>query len=668
MMGMDGGRRLFDQETTKPKNLSETLGNFAQYFRKYWYTLLLVLALISVSTWAQVTAPKLVGQAIDCYLFNTSAFAGVAGAIDTGIVTDSCWWTDDDSATIVATVNADESIAAADKQDVINSQRNVGLGLLVLSLLGIYLMASIMQGFAFFTMAWTGQNVLRQIRKDLFKQMTRLSLNYYTKNEAGDVMSRITNDTDTLQQIFGFALLSVVSGFMLIIWIMYEMLAANVVYALVVLTVVPVMLIMTIYISQQARKAFRITRQEIGSINADLQESIAGAREVQAFTREEENIEQFAVRNAANRDANIRAAAFTSALNPVLEALGYIALALVVIAGGYSLLTAQPLLGIGSVVTLGLAITFLQYTQRFSQPIQQIATLWTNIQSAIAGGERIFGLLEIPIDIPEKENAIALSSVAGNVRFDDVWAEYEEGKPVLKGVSFEAQSGQMVAIVGPTGAGKTTIINLLSRFYDVTQGSIKVDGHDVRDVTLDSLRSQIGLVLQDSFLFSDTVMNNIRYGKLDATDEEIMEAAKMVAAHEFIERLPEGYNTVLGERGSGLSQGQRQLIAIARAALLDPRMLILDEATSSVDTRTERIIQSAFERLMGGRTSFVIAHRLSTIRNADLLLVVNNGQIVERGTHTSLLEAEGEYYDLYMSQFRYEETDETPSNEPVAGD
>jgi ATP-binding cassette subfamily B protein len=369
--------------------------------------------------------------------------------------------------------------------------------------------------------------------------------------------------------------------------------------------------------------------------------------------------------NAANRDANIRAAAFTSALNPVLEALGYVALALVVIAGGYSLLKNAPLLGIGSVVTIGLVVTFLQYVQRFNQPITQIAVLWTNIQSAIAGGERIFGLLDTQVDILDKPDAREMPQIVGDVKFDNVWAEYEKGEPVLKGVSFEAKAGQTIAIVGPTGAGKTTIINLLPRFYDVTQGAVMIDGLDVRDVTLAGLRSQIGIVLQDSFLFSDTVLNNIRYGKLDATDEEVIVAAKLVAADSFIERLPEGYNTILGERGSGLSQGQRQLISIARAALLDPRILILDEATSSVDTRTERIIQAAFEKLLEGRTSFVIAHRLSTIRNADLLLVVNHGEIVERGTHETLLEAKGEYYNLYMSQFRYEGDEE--ASETVNG-
>ena len=667
MMGMDGGRRILEQEVVKPQDLSKTMGRFARYFRPYWYLVALTFVLIIISTWTQIYAPKLIGQAVDCYFFDAQQFGAMAlPAGEETAAQSNCWFAEENAAEIQARIMADESIAEADKDAAINRAKIGGLGYMVLVLLGLYVAGAVLQGVSFFSMAYAGQSVLKDMRKDLFEHMKRLSIGYYSKNESGDIMSRVTNDTDTIQQAFGFALLSVFSGIILITWVAYEMISTNPIYALLSLTVAPIMLITTFYLSSQARKAFRVSRREMGSVNADLQESLSGAREVQAFSREDENIEQFSAQNAANRDANIRAASFTAALRPALEALGFVAIGIVVVAGGYSLLQNEPLLGIGSVVSLGLVITFLSYVQQINQPISQIAVLWTNIQSAIAGGERIFGLLDEAIEIEEKVNAGALPQISGAVQFDNVWAEYETGKPVLKGVSFEATQGQTIAIVGPTGAGKTTIINLLPRFWDVTDGSVKIDGQDVRDVTIDSLRKQIGIVLQDSFLFSDTVMENIRYGRLDATDEDVIEAAKMVAAHEFIERLPDGYDTILGERGSGLSQGQRQLISIARAALLDPRILILDEATSSVDTRTEKVIQAAFEKLLEGRTSFVIAHRLSTIRNADMLLVVNGGEIVERGTHESLLEAKGEYHDLYMSQFRYE-GDESES-EPVAGD
>jgi ATP-binding cassette subfamily B protein len=294
----------------------------------------------------------------------------------------------------------------------------------------------------------------------------------------------------------------------------------------------------------------------------------------------------------------------------------------------------------------------LLYVQRFNQPIQQIATLWSNVQNAIAGAERIFNLLDVKPGVQDAPDAQDLPAIKGEVEFEDVTAEYVPGQPVLKNVSFSAHPGQTIAIVGPTGAGKTTIMNLLPRFYDVTGGSVRVDGMDVRKVRSESLRRQIGIVLQDTYLFNTTVMDNIRFGRPAASDEEVFAAAKLAHADTFIERLPEKYQTILGERGSGLSQGQRQLLAIARAALSDPRILVLDEATSSVDTRTERLIQEALVTLLKGRTSFVIAHRLSTIRNADMVLVVNNGEIIERGKHAQLLEKKGFYYNLYMSQFR----------------
>jgi ATP-binding cassette subfamily B protein len=545
------------------------------------------------TTWAQVTVPELMGQAVDCYLTpaTTSTAASenalMAEFLDFGgsASESNCWYD---------TPQADWTTA-----DYIQ-----GLGTLVLKLMGLFLLGAVTTGLMFYFMVWSGQHVLRSLRVQVFKQINRLSVSYHVEHETGDTMSRVTNDADTIQQGMTFALIQVTSGVMLLVWVSYNMLTSSVPYALVAMAMIPAMAIATSWFSAQARKAYRRTRVEMGSVNAELQESIAGVREAQAFSREDENIASFNETNAAYRDANIRAVAYTSALAPMLEALGYVALMLVTVVGGWAIINGSDFYG--TTISLGLMITFVAYVQRFNQPVQQIAVLWTNIQSGIAGGERIFGLMDIEQDIKDAPDAIELPEIQGKIELDDVWSEYVAGEPVLKGVSLFAEPGQIVAIVGPTGAGKTTIANLIPRFYDVTRGAVKIDDVDVRKATKSSLRRQIAVVLQDSFLFGRT----------------------------------------------GLSLGQRQLMAIARAALANPRILILDEATSSVDTRTERLIQGALEVLLAERTSIVIAHRLSTIRNADQVLVINEGEIIERGTHDSLMAAKGFYYDLYMSQFR----------------
>jgi ATP-binding cassette subfamily B protein len=657
-------REIFRQETIKPKNLSNTLSRLGGYFGKFWYMLLFVLVLIMISTWTQVITPELTGQATDCFLVPLgSQFASVGNFGQTTQSNNSasaCWLGTADPSTLTTahrliynTYTWNNYAAPTDPAAMTSDQRIQGLFRLILIVVALFVTGSILTGMTFFAMSWTGQHVLRELRLGVFHKLHELSLSYYSEHEAGDLMSRITNDTSAIEQAISFALINVVSGILLLVWVAYNMLRASLPFALLSLSIAPVMFIVTLYFSAQARKAFRKSRKEIGNVNAELQESISSVREVQAFNRADENIEQFKEVNAANRDANVRAVAYTSALAPALEALSYVALAIVVGAGGWALLKGQTLFG--ATVTFGLVITFLAYVQRFNQPIQQIAVLWTNIQNAIAGAERIFGILDEDIAVTNKPNAIPMPPIKGLVEFKNATHSYEDGVPVLKDVTFTAQPGQTIAIVGPTGAGKTTIINLLPRFYDVTGGSVKIDGLDVRDVTMKSLREQIGIVLQDTFLFSTTVMENVRFGRPNATDQEVMDAIKLANADSFIERLPEKYQTVLGERGSGLSQGQRQLLAIARAALADPRILILDEATSSVDTRTERLIQKAFDELLKGRTAFVIAHRLSTIRNADMILVLKDGQIIERGKHDELLAKRGFYYDLYMSQFKKQE-------------
>ncbi len=659
MHGFGGGPRgLLEQEVSKPTNAGATLGRLGRQFGPFWPMLLLVLVLVVGSTYVQVLTPELIGQSVDCYLAPAAAgrFAtnmggpslmGAAAKGATSASNTNCWFSTSPFGSGAMPINATPADYVA------------GLGRMVLVLVILYVLGSAMSGLLFYTMSWTGQHVLKDLRVKVFKHLHELSLSYYAEHEAGSVMSRVTNDMDTLQQAISFVLVQVMSSLLLVVWIGIVMLQMSVPYALVSMSVIPLMIVATWWFSGQARKAFRRTRVAIGDVNADLQQSIAGVREVQAFGREDANIENFRQSNAANRDANIRAVSFTAALAPTLEALGYLAIAITTVVGGLFLLRNQTLFG--ATISIGLVITFLQYVQRFNQPIQQISVLWANLQSAIAGAERIFGLLDTRADVTDKPDAQAMPEIAGRVEFDHVDASYKQEERVLCGVSFIAEPGQTVAVVGPTGAGKTTIINLVPRFYDVVGGAVRIDGLDVRDVTRASLRRQIGIVLQDTFLFSDTVMNNIRFGRPGATDEEVLAAAQLAQADEFIQRLPDKYGTMLGERGSGLSQGQRQLLAIARAALVNPRILILDEATSSVDTRTERQIQRALDTLLKGRTSFVIAHRLSTIRNADQVLVLVDGEIVERGKHDELLARRGAYYELYMKQFRTDETVTAPA-------
>jgi ATP-binding cassette subfamily B multidrug efflux pump len=644
MMGGGGPHRnLLAAETSKPKSTWATLARLWRYFRTQRILLLVVAALILFTAWTQVITPNLTGQAVDCYL---TPYAERSIQAQSGIM-----------GSAASASNANCSYTHIPDQ-VTRSWALRGVGLLILTIALIYVGGSVASGTQFFAMSWAGQHVLRDLRVQVFEHIHRLPLGYYAEHDAGDIMSRLTNDIDTINQVISFALVQVVSGTVLLVWIAYTMLHKSVLFALISMSTVPLMVLATVWFSAQARKAFRRARREIGEVNANLQENIAGVREAQAFTREDENIARFRESNAANRDANIQAVAFTSALAPGLEALGYISISIVAGVGGILMLRNQSIGG--TAISFGLVVAFLGYVQRFNMPIQQISILWTNLQNAVAGAERIFEFLDTVPGVQDKPGAQAMPPIEGHVELRNVTMSYNEDEPVLCNVSLEAQPGQTIAIVGPTGAGKTTIINLLPRFYDVESGAVVIDGHDVRDVTRESLRSQIGLVLQDTFLFSDTVMDNIRYGRPDATDAEVIEAAKLAHADSFITTLPDGYQTLLGERGSGLSQGQRQLLAIARAALANPRLLILDEATSSVDTRTERLIQKALEKLLTGRTSFVIAHRLSTIRNADRVYVIQDGEIVEQGTHTELLAAKGVYYTLYMSQFRHDVPE--PSN------
>ena len=489
-----------------------------------------------------------------------------------------------------------------------------------------------------------GQSVLASLRERIFERLQSLPLRYFDRHPVGDLMSRVTNDVDTLNQLLSQGLTQLLGSILGLVGIVVAMLILDWRLALVCFAIIPVMLLTNVFFARRARRAFRTTRRTVSDVTAGLQEEIIGVREAQAFNRTEANIERFRERNAANRAANIQAVAITSAFAPAIDVLSTLATAVVVGYGGYLVITGT--------LTVGLLTAFLIYVQQFFRPIQLASQVYTQAQAALAGAERIYEIVDEKPEPPDPPDTERLEEVEGRIEFRSVTFAYEPGRPVLRDVSFEVEPGQTVALVGPTGAGKTTIANLIPRFYDATEGSVRVDGHDVREVERPSLRRHIATVLQEPFLFSGTVAENIGYGRLNATREEIEAAARAASAHDFITRLPEGYDTPLGTGGGTLSGGQRQLVSFARAVLADPRILILDEATSNIDTRTEALVQEALRTLLGGRTSVVIAHRLSTIRNADVILVIRSGRIVERGTHASLLSAGGLYADLYRRQFR----------------
>ncbi len=534
-------------------------------------------------------------------------------------------------------------ISQAIDQDIIHPNPG-GLALHMLALFLVYLIGTFASRAQVYRVGAVGQKVLAGLRARLFDQFQHLPLGYFDRHPIGDLMSRVINDVDTINQLLSQGLTQLVGSLFSLIGILIAMLFLNVPLALVSFLVIPVMLLTTSFFANRARSAFRRTRETVGDVTADIQEEIVGVREAQAFNRTDANIARFRTRNRANRDANVSAVAITSAFSPAIDVLSTLSTALVIGYGGYLVFQGS--------LSIGLLTAFLIYVQQFFRPVQLVSQVYTQVQASLAGGERIYSILDEerePADPPETPE---LATIVGEVEFDNVTFAYDHGRDVLREMSFHIRPGQTVAIVGPTGAGKTTTANLIPRFYDVTAGAVRIDGKDVRDVTRSSVRRGIAMVLQEPFLFNGTIAANIGYGKLNASRDEIEGAARAIGAHEFIVELENGYETRVGEGGGSLSQGQRQLLAFARAVLADPRILILDEATSNIDTRTEATIQRALAKLLAGRTSIVIAHRLSTIQNADQILVLQDGRIVERGPHASLIAQDGLYAELYRRQFR----------------
>jgi ABC-type multidrug transport system fused ATPase/permease subunit len=505
---------------------------------------------------------------------------------------------------------------------------------------GLYVTTAVQQ----YLLSWVGQHALANMRNELFHHLQKLSIGYHDTHIVGVTVSRVMNDVATINDLISQGLITLLGDIFILIGIIVTMLLMNVRLALLTFTVLPLMILATAWFSRRARGAYRETRSSVAKVVGDLAEDISGVRVIQAFGQEDTSQVRFDQFNQANREANINAMTLSFIFLPAVEFLGVLATCIVLWFGG-------RFVG-GGTVTVGVLIAFLSYVTRFFSPIQELSRMYTSMQSAMAGGEQVFKLMDTQPDVEDAPGALNMPPIRGEIRFEDVSFRYRPELPeVLHGINLLIQPGQTVALVGPTGAGKTSISNLIARFYEVTSGRVLIDGIDIRTVTQQSLRRQLGLVPQNSFLFSGTIAENIRFGKPDATDEEVEQAAREANAHEFIISKPDGYNTHVLEGAVNLSVGQRQLVCIARALLTDPRILILDEATSNVDSLTESLIQEALGRLLHGRTAVVIAHRLSTIRNADMICVVNEGRIVEQGKHEDLLKSGGVYAELYTRQF-----------------
>ena len=603
MGGMMGG------PVQKARDFKGTLRKLVAYLAPYRRVIVLVFILAIGSTVFSIVGPKILGNATT-ELFN-GILAKIAGTGDVPF-------------------------------DVI--------GRILLAALGLYALSAALSYGQGWLMTDVAINVTYKLRKEMMEKVNRMPFRYFDGTPHGEVLSLLTNDVDTINQTLNQSLTQIITSLVTVVGILVMMLTISWQMTLVALTIVPVSMFIVMVIVRQSQRFFKEQQDYLGHVNGHVEEMFGGHLIVKAFNGEDKSIDKFDGYNKTLYGSAWKSQFFSSIMMPVMRLVGNLGYVAVVVLGGW--LTIRKAIEIGDIQA------FIQYINSFTQPITQLANISNVLQSTVAAAERVFEFLEKPEETPETDSPASLARVEGHVEFRDVHFGYEADQPVIKGFSSEIKPGQKVAIVGPTGAGKTTIVKLLMRFYDVDSGAILIDGHDVRQVTRADLRAMFGMVLQDTWLFNGTILDNIRYGREDAAEEEVIAAAQAAHVDHFIHTLPDGYHSVLNEEVTNISQGQKQLLTIARAFLADSPMLILDEATSSVDTHTEILIQKAMEKLMRGRTSFIIAHRLSTIQNADMILVMRDGNIVEQGTHDELLAKGGFYADLYNSQFEKAEVEE----------
>lgn len=580
----------------KPKNFKGSIKRLWKYFGSERKLLLIIFFLVVISSLLTLLSPYLIGKSID-------AMTALNGKVDFTL-----------------------------------------LKITVIALAVSYVISGVVTFLQGWLMAGVSQKIVKNLRHKLFEKLQKLPISFFDTHTHGELMSRLSNDIENVSGTIAQSTTQLMTGTITIIGAFIMMMILSPILTLASIITIPLVLLLTRTIARKTNVLFRQQQRELGKLNGHIEEAISGIEVIKAFSHEEQSIEEFKVINEKLCSIGLKAQIWSGFLMPIMNVINNIGFATVALVGGA--------LAVRGLITVGVIASFLSYSRQFSRPLNDLANIFNTLQSAVAGAERVFEILDENEEPLDTKNAKIMENTKGHVIFENVTFGYKKDVPILKNISFDAAEGSSTALVGPTGAGKTTIVNLITRFYDVSSGRILIDGVDIREYSRDSLRRTFGIVLQDTYLFSGTIKDNIKYGRLNASDEEIIEASKMANAHSFIKKLPKGYNTILSESGGNLSQGQRQLLAIARAILAKPSILILDEATSSVDTRTEIRIQEAMLKIMEGRTSFIIAHRLSTIRDSDTIMVIDNGQIVEKGNHEELINKQGVYYNMYFNQFK----------------